>query len=142
MVIHTALRLRPYVVHNNHLTVTMLYIISILLLSPLCMIMLFFAFPISDEKPTLPQLLEMDMPSRVTDCFKFGTLLLCDKYGNKMSIISENCRGSPVRMTTEVLKEWLGGKGVEVSWDTLISTLKKCKLSVLAYEVQTALQQL
>ena len=84
----------------------------------------------------------MDLPSRVTDYFKFGTLLLCDKYGNKMSIISEDCRGSPVRMTTEVLKEWLGGKGVEVSWESLISTLKKCKLSVLADEVETALQQL
>ena len=70
-----------------------------------------FSFPISDEKPTLPQLLEMDLPSRVTDCFKFGTLLLCDKYGHKMSIISEDCRGSPVRMTTEVLIEWLGGEG-------------------------------
>ena len=45
-------------------------------------------------------------------------------------------------MTTEVLIEWLGGKGVEVSWESLISTLKKCKLSVLAYEVQTTLQQL
>ena len=101
-----------------------------------------FSFPISDEKPTLPQLLEMDLPSRVTDCFKFGTLLLCDKYGNKMSVISEDCRGSPVRITTEVLIEWLGGKGVEVSWESLISTLKKCKLSVLAYEVQTTLQQL
>ena len=85
----------------------------------------------------------MDLPSRVGDCFNdFGTLLLCDKYGNKMSIISEDCRGSPVRMTTEVLKEWLGGKGVEVSWESLISTLKKCKLSVLAYEVKTTLQQL
>ena len=113
-----------------------------ILLSPLCMIRLFFSFPISDEKPTLPQLLEMDLPSRVTDCFKFGTLLLCDKYGHKMSIISEDCRGSPVRMTTEVLIEWLGWKGVEVSWESLISTLKKCKLSVLAYEVQTTLQQL
>ena len=101
-----------------------------------------FAFLISDEKPTLPQLLEMDLPSRVTDGFKFGTLLLNDEYGNKMSIISENCRGNLERMTTEVLMEWLGEKGVEVSWETLILTLKKCKLSVLAYEVQTTLQQL
>ena len=76
------------------------------------MILLFFAFPILDKEITLPLLLEMDLPSRVGDCYNvFGTVLLCDKYGNKMSIISEDCRGSPVRMTTEVLKEWLGGEG-------------------------------
>ena len=118
--------------------------ISISLLSPLCtMIILFFAFPVSDGKPTLPQLLKMDLPSRVGDCFNvFGTLLLCDEYGNKMSIISEDCRGRPVRITTEVFKEWLKGRGVEVSWKSLISTLKECKLLFLASELETALQQL
>ena len=89
------------------------------------MIMFFFAFPVSGKELTLPLLLEMDLPSRVGDCFnEFGTLLLCDKYGNKMSNISEDCQGRPVRMTTEVLKEWLRGKVVEVSWESFISTLK------------------
>ena len=74
--------------------------------------MLFFAFPVSDKELTLPLLLEIDLPSRVGDCFNdFGTLLLCDKYGNKMSNISEDCRRRPVRMKTEVLKEWLRGEG-------------------------------
>ena len=107
------------------------------------MIMLFFAFPVSDKELILPLLLEIDLPSRVGDCFnEFRTLLLCDKYGNKMSYISEDCRGRPVRMTTEVLKEWLRGKEVEVSCESLISTLKKCKLSLLATEVETALEKL
>ena len=88
------------------------------------MILLFFAFPILDKELTLPLLLEMDLPSQVGDCYnEFGTVLLRDKYGNKMSIISEDCRGSPVKMTTEVLKEWLRRKGIEVSWESLISTL-------------------
>ena len=39
----------------------------------------------------------------------------------------------------EVLREWLAGKGVEVSWDSLIATLRDCKLSLMAEQIQMAL---
>ena len=45
-------------------------------------------------------------------------------------------------MAREVLREWLVGKGVEVSWDSLIATLKKTKLPLMAQQIQMALNQL
>ena len=72
----------------------------------------------------------------------FGTLLLQDEYGSKMENITENCRGNPEKITMQVLREWLAGKGVEVSWEGLISTLRKSKLQLMADQVQTALDQL
>ena len=72
----------------------------------------------------------------------FGTLLLQDEYGNKMENITENCRGRPERITMEVLREWLAGKGVEVSWDSLISTLTQSELPLMAKQIQMALDKL
>ena len=72
----------------------------------------------------------------------FGTLLLQDEYGNKMENITEECRGKPERITMQVLTEWLAGKGVEVSWGSLISILRKSKLQLMADQLQIALDQL
>ena len=98
---------------------------------------------VSSQTPTLPQLLEIGLPSRVaSNIDDFGTFLLQDDLGNKMTVISENCRGRPEVMGREVLKDWLVGKGVEVSWDSLIATLKKSKLPLMAEQIQMALDQL
>ena len=59
-----------------------------------------------------------------------------------MAIISENCRGRPKDMAMEVLKEWLAGKGVEVSWDSLIATLRDSELPEMAERIQMALDKL
>ena len=65
------------------------------------------------------QLLEMDFPSRVGPKITlFGSFLLQDTLGNKMANITKNCQGRPEDMAMEVLREWLAGKGVEVSWDS------------------------
>ena len=45
-------------------------------------------------------------------------------------------------MAMEVLREWLAGKGAEVSWDSLISTLRDCELSLMAEQIQMALDKL
>ena len=45
-------------------------------------------------------------------------------------------------MAMEVLREWLAGKGVEVSWDSLIATLRDCGLSLMADQIQMALDEL
>ena len=42
----------------------------------------------------------------------------------------------------EVLREWLAGKGVEVSWESLIATLRKSKLKLMADQIQIALDRL
>ena len=85
----------------------------------------------------------MELPSRVAPKINdFGTFLLQDDLGNKMAVISENCQGRPEVMAREVLREWLAGKGVEMSWDSLIATLKKSKLPLMAQQIQMALDQL
>ena len=108
-----------------------------------CILLVFLSAPVSGSRPTLPQLLTMDLPLRVGDRFEtFGVLLLDDETGDKMAIIKEDCRGKPERVTMEVLREWLAGKGVEVSWESLIATLRKSKLKLMADQIQIALDQL
>ena len=84
----------------------------------------------------------MELPLRVRDKFEtFGVFLLNDENGDKMVVIKEDCRGISQKITMEVLREWLAGKGVEVSWDSLIATLKKSKLPLMAQQIQMALDQ-
>ena len=56
--------------------------------------------------------------------------------------IRETFRGDPEKITFEVLREWLAGKGVEVSWRSLIAILRKSKLHLMADQIQMALDQL
>ena len=119
-----------------------LYILKIHVLFK-CTLLVFLSAPVSGSRPTLPQLLTMDLPLRVGDRFEtFGVLLLDDETGDKMAVIKEDCRGKPERVTMEVLREWLAGKGVEVSWESLIATLRKSKLKLMADQIQIALDQL
>ena len=108
-----------------------------------CTLLVFLSAPVSGSRPTLPQLLTMDLPLRVGDRFEtFGVLLLDDETGDKMAIMREKFMRDPERVTMEVLKEWLAGKGVEVSWESLIETLRKSKLKLMADQIQIALDQL
>ena len=59
-----------------------------------------------------------------------------------MEIIRDNHQGRVEEMTMQVLREWLAGKGVEVSWESLIATLRKSKLKLMADQIQIALDQL
>ncbi|CAI8007094.1 hypothetical protein GBAR_LOCUS5037 [Geodia barretti] len=98
---------------------------------------------ISDVVPTMPQFIKIKLPSRVgPKVTAFGTILLKDDLGNKMANIKKSARDDPVEMVMEVLREWLAGKGVEVSWESLIATLRDCELSLMAYQIQMALDQL
>ena len=59
-----------------------------------------------------------------------------------MEIIRDNHQGRLEEMTMQVLREWLAGKGVEVSWESLIATLRNSKLKLMADQIQIALDQL
>ena len=72
----------------------------------------------------------------------FGIFLLDDKAGKRVDVIKEDCRGNPDKITMEVLKEWLNGKGTEVSWKSLIKTLRKCKINSLADQIEMATEKL
>ena len=104
---------------------------------------LFSVLIVSDLRPTLQQLLAMDLPLRVRDKFEtFGVFLLEDDRGDRMACIREECRGKPEGITLTVLREWLAGRGVEVTWESLIAALKKSKLQLIAKQIQMALDRL
>ena len=39
-----------------------------------------------------------------------------------------------------ILEQWLAGKGIPVTWDNLIQTLKDCELNALAETVELHLK--
>ena len=53
-----------------------------------------------------------------------------------MNIIEDECRGRPERIVLGILQEWLVGKGLPVTWESLIQTLRDTDLSVLAEQIQ------
>ena len=77
-----------------------------------------FSLVVTDEKPDLIQL-DIDFLSRLGPKIRvFGTYLLKDGMGDKIANITTSCRGDPEAIAMEVLKRWLRGKGVEVSWES------------------------
>lgn len=90
-----------------------------------------------DQKPTLPELLELKIPLYTsTDYKKFGTFLLIDETGSRVNSIEEEFRGKPERISTHILEEWLAGRGKPCTWQILIKTLRDCDFNVLADQIQ------
>ena len=99
-----------------------------------------FSATVSAEVPNFLQLVNIDLPSRIGPKIKvFGTFILQDDHGNKMVNIRKSFREDPEEMAMEVLREWLAGKGVEVTWESLMAT---SKLHLMADQIQMALDQL
>ena len=83
----------------------------------------------------------MEFPLKVRDKYNsFGVLLLNDRRGDKMAVIKHDCGQHAEAITREILRKWLRGEGVSVSWESLISTLRQCELSFLAHQIETALK--
>ena len=87
--------------------------------------------PVTD-RPTLPQLLsfpcaerKVNIPVEIgTKYVRFGTLILEDANGAKVSNMEHKYQRDPERINTEILQEWLNGKGKQpVTWATLIEIL-------------------
>ena len=55
-----------------------------------------------------------------------------------MDNIKKPCLGEPEDIVTKILHEWVGGRGAALTWDTLVKTLRDCKLTVLEDEVQAS----
>ena len=89
------------------------------------------------EEPSLPKLLELDIPESVGAGYrKFGTFLLNDKTGSLVDAIEMECLGKPHHITTKILQEWVVGKGKVPTWQTLVQTLRRCKLTDLADQIE------
>ena len=83
--------------------------------------------PVSGEKPTLPKLLDLKVPAYVSDKYEeFGIILLKDDDGTKMDVIKNDCRGEAKRITLQILKYWMEGGGMSVTWESLVIALRKC----------------
>ena len=90
----------------------------------------------SGERPTLPELLRLRVPQSVGDDYStFGTFLLNDETGSRMNTIEDTYSGKPTRITRQILQEWMEGKGLPLTWESLIQTLRDTGLSTLADEI-------
>ena len=100
-----------------------------------------------DNTPKLPTLRRfpvkdgfIDIAEKTATDYKyFGTLLLNDDGGSKVSII-EMKHEDPVDITVEILEQWLHGKGrMPVTWQTLVNCLRDTNLHVLVNSIQSSL---
>ena len=100
---------------------------------------------IPDTKPTLPELLKfactdgrvVSIPEEIaTKYVRFGIFLLEDRNGSRVKIMAHKCLNNPVQINTEILNEWLIGRGKQpVNWATLVEALHYIKLSTLAGDI-------
>ena len=84
----------------------------------------------------------MDITARIgTSYYKFGIQLLGDRDGSRVEAIEHRHHRDAVRINTDILQEWIQGKGVQpVSWTSLTTVLEKCDLRVLASEIREAME--
>ena len=90
-----------------------------------------------NSRPTLPQLMRLQIPEKVGPHYrKFGTLLLQDDTGAQIASITMSCHYQPVDIVNDILKKWLQKEPTPVTWDNLIRVLRDCDLKQLAEYVQ------
>ena len=58
-----------------------------------------------------------------------------------MALIKDNCRGEGEKIMLEILGKWVRGGGMSVTWETLITALRKCELLLLADQIEMALKK-
>ena len=85
----------------------------------------------------MPELLRLRVPQQVSANYStFGIFLLNDATGSRVRGFKQACFGNPEDVMLMVLQEWLEGKGLPVTWESLIQTLRDTDLSVLADQIQ------
>ena len=93
------------------------------------------SLPVTDEKPTLPQLLRLKIPFTVEEqVYYFGSRLL-DNHQLMMNRMED-----PKNFTFRIFRDWLAGKGRNVTWEVLIETLQQSSFIEICGEVETALR--
>ena len=80
----------------------------------------------------------INIPQEIgTKYSQFGTLLLNDPNGARVSNIECKHRGDAEEINTEILREWATGRGKNpVTWETMTKVLRDIELSVLASEIE------
>ena len=97
----------------------------------------------SDQKPTLPQLLnftgksgKINIPERIGAHYRtFGILLLNDENGAKVESITKE-ESTMTDMNLKILSKWLQGEGIQPpTWNTVIEVLRQSNNLALAEEI-------
>ena len=90
----------------------------------------------SGGRPSLPELLRLKVPQQVGANYStFGIILLNDQTGSRVQSLKQACLGNPEDVMLRILQEWLEGKGLPVTWESLVKTLRNIDLSVLADQI-------
>ena len=93
----------------------------------------------SGERPSLPQLVRLKIPQQVgANYLMFGIILLNDQTGSRIRSFKKECQGDAEDVMLKILQEWLEGKGLPVTWESLVQTLRDIDLSVLADQIQAS----
>ena len=64
-----------------------------------------------------------------------GTILLNDRYGNRVDTIEHDARGKTEKIITEIYKKWMA-EDQHYSWTTLTECFRACGLNRLAYDIE------
>ena len=72
-----------------------------------------------------------------TKYITFGTLLLEERTGERVSAIAQKHMNDSEQASLEILQKWIAGRGRHpVTWNTLIEVLHDIELSTLAREIE------
>ena len=106
-----------------------------------------YACSLTASTPTIPELLKftcadntkINITKEIGDEYKcFGIFLLQDLKGQKVKTIKSKHQSDPSQINTEILEEWLAGKGKQpVTWATLVEVLCDTELYSLANVIST-----
>ena len=99
-------------------------------------------------KPTLPALLKYppscsksecsNIPLRIGQAYwQFGVLLLQDNTGNIIETIEYESQKNAKMINLKILKKWINGSGLPVTWDSLIEVLHDIELHELADKINS-----
>ena len=90
----------------------------------------------ADSKPTLPQMMRLNIPEQVgVNYEKFGILLLNDENGCKVENLAfPNNR--PEHIVTSILRKWLKEKSTAVTWENLMQKLREVGLNTFADDIE------
>ena len=92
-------------------------------------------------KPSLPKLLQFNVPTKVVSkYYEFGILLLNDEDGCLLDVMENDCLGMCERIVRKILSTWIQGRGKPVTWNALIETLRSCDLNDLADKIHEKMQ--
>ena len=88
----------------------------------------------------MPVLLRLEIPREVGGNYHtFGIFLLNDQTGGIVDTFREQYHGDAESVVRRILREWLEGRGLPVTWDSLINALRDTNLLTMVHRIQAVL---